>query len=255
MKIAAIDDEVVAALSCVVPEARGRGVREAVITTLFGRVDALPGRLQGLVLTSDLQARERGGAGRAIGVALAEQLVGVCRGRGLAPSRVGVVLAGDLYTAATLERRFGVGDVSDVWDAFAARFAWVTGVLGNVDRLPPAARKRHRLLEGDAITLDGLRIAGVGGIIGDARMENRRPQEVVEREFASALRGAPDLLVLHEGPSVPGVGLPGSDVVRRALRDFTGVVVCGHCTWPRPLAAVRGATVINTDGRCVVLTA
>lgn len=158
------------------------------------------------------------------------------------------------YTHPQLDKRFGVGDVSETWDAFADRFRWVTGVLGNVDRLPPGARKRHALLEGELRVFDGLRIAGVSGIIGDARLENRRPEPVVLRELERVLRTEPDLLVLHEGPSVPGEQLRGSEAVRRALRSFTGTVVCGHCTWPKPLAQLRRANVLNTDGRCVLLT-
>ncbi|MGB1015642.1 MAG: metallophosphoesterase [Nannocystaceae bacterium] len=238
-------------IPCVLPLARG-GREVGAIPVLIGRMRGLPLGLAGLVMTSDLQAREVGPANRAIGAVVADTLANLSRKQGLNPQRVGVVLAGDLYTSATLHRRFGVGDVCDVWDAFAGHFRWVTGVLGNVDRLKKAARKRHKLLTGTTLTLDGLRIAGVSGIIGPNKMENRRPEAVFLRELARELDHEPDLLVLHEGPSIPGEKYRGSDAVRHALRSYTGTVVCGHNSWPHPLASLRSASVLNTDSRCIL---
>ena len=254
MKILAIDEQApLADIPCVVPRARG-ATAEARVPVLGGRIDRLPGGLAGLVLASDLQAREAGGDNRPIGVVVAEEIERLARTRGLAPTEVGVILAGDLHTSESLHRRFGVGDVSAVWDAFAHHFRWVTGVLGNVDRLPRKARKRHSLLEGTLVRLDDLCIAGVSGIIGSSKMENRRQESVFLRELSRLVERRPDILVLHEGPSIPGLGLPGNDAVRQALREFTGLVVCGHNPWPRPLAPLRRARVLNTDGRCVLLT-
>ncbi|MGB1277570.1 MAG: metallophosphoesterase, partial [Nannocystaceae bacterium] len=170
-------------IPCVLPLARG-GREVGAIPVLTGRIRGLPPGLAGLVMTSDLQAREVGPANRAIGVVVADTLANLSREQGLDPQRVGVVLAGDLYTSDTLHRRFGVGDVCDVWDAFAEHFRWVTGVLGNVDRLKKAARKRHKLLTGTTLTLDGLRVSGVSGILGPNKMENRRPEAVFLRELA-----------------------------------------------------------------------
>lgn len=252
VKITTVDDTPVLAIPCLAPRARGATERD-VIPVHVGRVDRLPGEMQALIVTSDLQAREAAPTNRSIGVVVAEAMEPLVRRQRLDPRRVGVILAGDLYTSATLHRRFGVGDVSDVWDAFAARFRWVTGVLGNVDRLAKKARKRHRLLEGDTATLDSLRIAGVSGIIGSPKMENRRVESLFLREVAREVARDPDILVLHEGPSIPGPGLPGNDAVRRTLHGFSGLVVCGHNAWPHPLAALGRASVLNTDGRCLLL--
>ena len=252
MKVERIDSQPVLSIPCLVPRARG-GSMESAIPVHLGRVDRLPGALSALIVTSDLQAREAAAENRSIGVVLAEALENLARERRMDPGRIGVILAGDLYTSATLHRRFGVGDVSEVWDGFAGRFRWVTGVLGNVDRLPKKARKRHQLLEGDTAIFDSLRIAGVSGIIGSPRMENRRPEAAFLREIAREIAREPDILILHEGPSVPGAGLRGNDAVRRALNDFAGLVVCGHNTWPHPMATLGRATVLNSDGRCLLL--
>lgn len=253
MRITTIDSQPVVSVPCVLPRARG-ATAEGVIPVLCGRVARLPDALSALIVTSDLQAREVGPENRSIGVVIADTVAQIALERGLDPRRIGVLLAGDLYTSASLHRRFGVGDVSDVWDAFAERFRWVTGVLGNVDRLPRKARKRHRLLQGATLTLDSLRIAGVSGIIGSTKMENRRTESVFVREIERELSHRPDILVLHEGPSVPGAGLPGNDSVRRALHDFAGLVVCGHNQWPSPFATLRRASVLNVDSRCLLLT-
>lgn len=238
-------------VACRVPTTHGPV--DGVISVLAGVVEDLPAGLEALVLTSDLQAREAAPGNRSMGVVMAEELAGWLARREVDAAAVGVVLAGDFYTKPDLAQRFGVGDVSDVWDAFAARFRWVTGVLGNVDRLPARARKRHRLLEGTSIVVDSLRIAGVSGIIGDARLENRRHEAEFLDDLNRVLGQDPDLVVLHEGPAA-GLERPGNERVRAALRDYRGLVVCGHQRWPSRLARLRGAAVVNTDSYCVVLS-
>jgi len=251
MRIESIGSQPLLEIPCVLPLARG-GRAAGTIPVFAGRLRGLPPGIAGLIVTSDLQARESGPANRAIGVVVADALEVLARNQGLDPRRIGVVLAGDLYTSRTLHRRFGVGDVSDVWDAFAGHFCWVTGVLGNVDRLKKTARRRHKLLTGTTLMLDGLCVAGVGGVIGPNKMENRRSETDFLRELAQVLDHEPDVLVLHEGPSIPGENLRGNDAVRYALRGYTGTVVCGHNQWPHPLASLRGASVLNTDSRCIL---
>ncbi len=240
-------------LPCVMPTARG-GRQRTTFPIVRAKASGLPKQLEALVFASDLQAREDAESNRALGVIAAETLAKKLSIQKIHAQRVGVILAGDLYTSKTLHRRFGVGDVSDVWDAFSDRFRWVTGVLGNVDRLPRRARKCHHLLEGSSIELDGLKIAGVSGIIGSAKMENRRPEAEVLRELHKVLHSEPEILVLHEGPSIPGENCRGNDAIRQALRGFGGLVVCGHNTWPQPLQSLRRACVVNADSRVIVLT-
>lgn len=253
MRIAAIAEAPALELPCLVPTGRGR-TREERLPVLRGVVTGLPKELDGLLLASDLQAREVGPQRRPIGVALAEAIAAACPRWGLRARRIGAVLAGDLYTEPSLGKRFGVGDVTETWDAFADRFRWATGVLGNVDRLPPAARKRHALLDDRVEAFDGLEVGGVTGIIGDPRMENRRTEAAALRVFERLLRRRPALLVAHEGPAIPGGERRGNEAIRRVLRSFEGLVVCGHCRWPEPLAQLRSAQVVNTDGRCLLLT-
>lgn len=256
MRIVGVEDRPWAEVPCVFPTARG-GQSQGSIPILCARAKRMPAALGGVLLASDLQARELCTTTdrRPIGVVVAEFLEKFLYAKKLDAATFGVILAGDLYTSPTLHRRFGVGDISEVWDAFQARFRWVTGVLGNVDRMPKKARKRHLLLQGSSVELNGLKIAGISGIIGPSKMENRRPEREVLRELQKVLNLGPDILVLHEGPSIPGEGFRGSDAIRQALRDYAGTVVCGHNTWPQPLVSLRRACVVNTDGRCLIVRA
>jgi len=150
------------------------------------------------------------------------------------------------------------GEVWPVWHAFAARFRWVAGVPGNHDVLEDSAEKMRgnlHLLDDDQAVLDGLNIAGLGGIIGNSRKPHRRAEEVFGAAVRRLVAGRPDVLVLHESPDLREERLRGNRIVREALGEGADtLVVCGHCHWPCPLATLPGGMrVLNVDGRCVVL--
>lgn len=240
------------------------------IPVLRGRCDALPGGLRALVLAADLQARALpawgapGGDGvRLAGEAVAEQLAGLAEAGELPPADVtGVVLAGDLWCDPACKKMGGLGDVRPVWRAFAERFRWVAGVAGNHDafghpreRAVFVTEERTHLLDGDVVELDGLRIGGVGGIVGDPRRPNRRdPVDQTDLVLSVLARGV-DLLVLHEGPDVPGSDLPGEPALREALEvaEDRASVVCGHVHWRRPGARHGRRQLLNVDARVLVL--
>jgi hypothetical protein len=221
-----------------------------------GIVDGLPDGLEALVVASDLQ----GVVGeRLLGIEVAEQLAA------LVPDgeRTAVLLAGDLYSAPAADVRGASGDVREVWRAFAARFRWVAGVAGNHDTFGGGGFDRGRsfreprthVLDGELLELDGLRVGGVGGIIGDSAKPARRDEREFIRELKRLLASAPDVVVLHHGPDAERGELRGHEEVRRAFaRSGPVLVVCGHVYWPRPLAELRGgAQALNADGRVVVL--
>jgi len=235
-------------------------------------VDRLPEELDGALLMADLQGREpRWSAAerpRLLGDLVAEDVPYLSvEGRIPPPSRIGIILAGDMFARPELDRRGGKGDVRDTWRAFAARCRWVVGVAGNHDvfgEMPPGTRSNPfggedgiHFLDGSYVELDGLRLAGVSGIIGNPSKPFRRD----EKDFAWAVREAleqrPDILVLHEGPDVPKEGLRGSETVRKALEEAEhhALVVAGHTHWDVPLAKVAGnVQVLNVHERCVLLT-
>jgi 3',5'-cyclic-AMP phosphodiesterase len=247
--------------------ARGGGSEVVMLPVLEGTVDRLPPGVEALVVASDLQGveldRRRTGPPRLLGMVVAERLAELsASGRLPPPDRVGVILAGDLY--AESERRGGLGDVRPVWGAFAQQFRWVVGVAGNHDhfgsnqgRAEPVDEPGAHVLDESAAQLDGLVVAGVSGVIGNPRRPFRREEDDFVLAILSVLDLEPEILVLHEGPSVLGMeeSKIGSSIVRRTLADRAGLlVVCGHCYWSEPLAALPGGPqVLNVDHRVVVL--
>ncbi len=101
--------------------------------------------------------------------------------------------------------------------------------------------------------LDGLKVGGVGRVIGRAEKAGRRSEEDFLIALDTVVREAPDLCLLHQGPS-GARHQPGHDAVNAALASFRGVVVCGHVHWEQPRSEVRdGPQVLNVDGRVVIL--
>jgi 3',5'-cyclic-AMP phosphodiesterase len=258
----------------------GGASEERVLAITQARINDLPGSLDGLVLTADLQGREllpptnrqrRAGAWRPregrrlLGEVAAEHLRRLCeRGDLPAANRLGVVLAGDFWAEPGCTRRGGLGKVGLVWSAFGGASRWVAGVLGNHDqyehqrsahdqgREPPAGRVA--LLDGDVVEMDGLRLGGVGGIIGDPCKPRRKSEKRYVELLEGVLRQQPDLVILHEPPEAPEGGCLGKLVVRDCLlRNQPTLLVCGHCHWPMPLQTLpNGTQVCNIDSRLIV---
>ena len=223
---------------------------------VFGKAAALPPDLDALVLCSDLQGIVPDPDGRAelLGIALAAQLEELAYDGVLPPcARTGVILAGDLYSVPEANKRGGHGDVSSVWAAFAERFAWVDGVAGNHDAIDPEAVAAHaHVLDGTVVTVDTIRIGGVGLISGNPAKRGRRDEEAQLALVQQTIDAGIDILVLHEGPH-GDAEQPGNAAIR-ALVDAADVplVVCGHVHWDDALATGRGQ-IVNVDTRVVVL--
>lgn len=211
-----------------------------------GYVNVLPDDIEAIFLTSDLQGREIDETrNRLAGEFVAEELAALAEaGRAPAPSKTGVVLAGDLFCPTNPAKLGGYGDVRAVWQAFANRFAWVVGVLGNHDILGGKIAERRsfaqqaniRILDtemgphGGSDTLGGLRIAGVGGAIGapgDKRL-NRRSEANFLAAVEYQLQQRPDLLVTHQHPFLSSTRRPGSRGYSELLEQHDGVVAFGH---------------------------
>jgi Icc-related predicted phosphoesterase len=172
-------------------------------------------------------------------------------------ARTGIVLAGDLYSVPGATKRGGFGDVSDVWVAFAERFAWVAGVAGNHDDMTNTLRlgARIHVLDGETIVLDGLRIGGVGGIIGNTKKPGRRDEDEQHDRILAVVEQRCDIVVLHEGPN-GDEDQRGNEAIRLVIE--TGEVpltVCGHAHWYESLARHAHGQILNVDARVVVLVA
>jgi Icc-related predicted phosphoesterase len=220
----------------------------------------LADELDAIIACSDLQGMAPGPGGRAelLGVEIAAVLEELAADAKIpAAARSGVILAGDLYSVPFANKRGGHGDVSDVWVAFAERFAWVAGVAGNHDDVTEVRKlgDKVNLLDGDLAELDGLRVAGVGGIIGNPRKPGRRTEDDQLEQLERVVTQAPDILVLHEGPR-GDAKQPGNDRIRRVIEDAAiGLTICGHDHWQTALAEHARGQILNVDTRVVVLVA
>jgi len=240
---------------------RGRGIDVERLPIALGALAApLADELDALVVCSDLQGIVPGPEGRSelLGVEVAAVVEELAQGGVIPPAaRCGVILAGDLYAVPAANKRGGYGDVADVWRAFADCFAWVAGVAGNHDDVAdvPALGPHVHLLDGNCVELDGLRIGGVGGIIGNSNKPGRRSEGEQLRALSGVLDHELDILVLHEGPR-GDAHQPGNDAIRDEIElAGVGLTICGHDHWRAPLAAHAAGQILNVDTRVVVLVA
>ena len=269
MKITKFNPVTLASMEYLEAAPRGAGTWRRQIDIELLRVDSLPGDLDALIVTGDLQAREltaSGKCGRLLGITASEYLADLV-GNGLIPvgGRVGVLLCGDLYTVPTADRRGGLGDVSDVWRAFSAHFAWVVGVLGNHDAFENGATvpkdiERAHLLDGNAVNMDGLAVGGVSGIVGKLSRPNRKDGDTFISLLDCVVTLACDVVLLHESPACFGARR-GNNAIREYLElagdvygDEAPLVFSGHTYWEDPLVVLPGGIqVLNVDHRLFVL--
>jgi len=96
------------------------------------------------------------------------------------------------------------------------------------------------LLDGTTIDLDGVRIAGVGGIVGNVAKPGRRDEETFLSMIERVLESAPDVLVLYEGPEdavskvkpTPRRRVPApSQNLAKPIPPMSVEGLC--CCWPR----------------------
>ncbi len=266
MKVLSLADQPLHQLDYAVSTPRGPDLRT--LPFLVVTVDALPAGLEALVLTSDLQGRaDFSRPDELAGLAVAEELELLADDGTLPPpERIGILLGGDLFAHPPGSKLGGFGDVREVWRAFADRFAWVVGVAGNHDDFG-GKREARRFVQGSNWTVldlegselvaeyDGLRIAGVGGILGRPEKPHRRSEEDFEAAVDRALATRPDLLITHQHPAGLDARQSGSEGLARALQRFAGVSAFGHKHVPEALHRLHpeGAS-LAMDGRLFVLT-
>jgi len=261
LQIVGIDDALIREIHYLNASPRGGSSDVETLPVTRGALAApLADQLDALVVCSDLQGVVPGPHGRSelLGVQVAHAIEDLAVRGAIPPAaRTGVILAGDLYCVPAANRRGGYGDVSDVWVAFAERFAWVAGVAGNHDDVARVGTlgPRVHLLDGELATLDGLRISGVSGIIGNPRKPGRRSEADQLDAIERAIDHGVDVLVLHEGPR-GGARQPGNPAIRDAIEaGAVGLTVCGHDHWRVPLADHAHGQILNVDARVVVLVA
>ncbi|MBD0265784.1 MAG: metallophosphoesterase [Tolypothrix sp. Co-bin9] len=239
----------------------GVGMVDKVLPILPAQVDSLPPGLEAIIATSDLQGRDPNNQ-RLLGHIVAEELEVLAeQGKIPPPKTTGIILAGDFY--AKIDKRGGVGDVREVWQAFSRRFRWVVGVGGNHDSFGKTPEniiefqneQGIHYLDGNSISVDDIRIAGISGIIG----KNNKPFRRLEKDFIKAIKDIvkelPNILILHEGPNDAEAKLMGNESIRAELATASDLlVICGHSHWKVPMTTLpKRVQVLNVDTRAVVL--
>ncbi len=261
MRINSISNHPIHQIPFITAASSGVGMVDKVLPILSAQVDSLPPGLEAIIATSDLQGIDPNNQ-RLLGHLVAEELE-ILAEQGKIPSlkTTGIILAGDLY--AKIDKRGGVGDVREVWQAFSRRFRWVAGVAGNHDSFGKTPENMIAFqneqgihyLDGNITCVDQLRIAGISGIIG----KNSKPFRRLENDFIKAIqeiiKELPNILILHEGPNDAEAKLMGNESIRVELataRDL--LVICGHSHWKVPITSLsKRVQVLNVDTRAVVL--
>lgn len=250
--------------------ASGGGTESVSLPFLMGSVEGLSDGLEALVLTSDLQGVAPSWRNDGAVALLGEVVVDVLEelsDSGQIPAlwECGAILAGDLFSSMDARKRGASGDVRSVWNRFAESFRWVAGSPGNHDRFGTAKERLRlsgqpnvHLLDGDVTEVDGLRIAGVGGITAPEHKLHKGGRRLLE-EQVSLLRQAasaePDLLVMHEGPAGTKPGQRGNEVITGVLSERPPpLVVCGHVHWESAVSPIAAGHIVNVDARVAVLT-
>ena len=233
-----------------------------------GTVERLPDSLEAVVVTADLQGRELPGRRnsppdglRLLGEVMPDILADYLETVGVSSNKnVAAILAGDFYTYPDLRGRGGTGDVTAVWQAFADAYQWVVGVGGNHDsfgdRDRPFSRTNAFFLDGDRRVIDGLRFAGISGVIGNPKKNFRRTHEDFLFTLDDLIESPMDVLVMHDGPSGGQTGCRGIDEVLELVEARRPtLVVRGHCHWPTPWVEVQNEVqILNVDQTVVILT-
>ncbi|MDJ0717900.1 MAG: metallophosphoesterase [Prochloraceae cyanobacterium] len=263
MRITSISEVPIEQIPFICASSNNLGVAYSSLQVIIAQVDTLPEGIDAIIATSDLQGVDVK-SGRLLGHRVAEVLE-ILADRGTIPPKeaTGIILAGDLW--AQTDRRGGEGDVREVWGAMASRFRWVAGVGGNHDRFGDSPQDLEKFkatsniyyLDGEIAEVDGMRLAGISGIIGKPSKPRRRTEKDFIKLIRQLVKSSPDILILHEGPNDADGRLMGRESIRKALvraRDL--VIICGHCHWKVPIAILpKRSSIVNVDGRAIVFKA
>ena len=223
-----------------------------------GSISGLPTELDAVVVASDLQGVvRRGGQERLLGQAAADTLAVLLElyFPHLRPARTLALLSGDLY--ADLTRRGQSGNPLPAWQSFAAVCGQVVGIAGNHDDfggVPPELPANAQFLDNGHVSVHGLLIAGLSGIIGRSDKPFRRSEADYLKALANLLRPQPALLLTH--PSPAWAGYQGEAQLTALLAKTPApLLCCGHSHWPtqEPLTLPGGTQVLNADTKVYIL--
>jgi len=216
-------------------------------------VDIMPEGVTSFVAASDLQGREVSKDNRLLGVAVADVLSELIQ-QGTLLDIDFALLMGDFYDYPDLRKLGGTGDVTEVWNTFALHFNNVIGVHGNHDIVNDSLYSDEiNILDGTIIEYKTIDIAGICGIIGDPKRNQRKSSEDFLKYLNQILNMRPDILLLHQGPEDPINLQRGHPSIWKCLEAKGEILVFfGHSHWDLPFVSCNGIQMLNTDKRVYV---
>jgi len=235
--------------------------QESFITLPFYKVkvDAMPmsNGITSFIASSDLQGREQDkGSNRLIGEAVAEELL-LLQELSEIPNIDLILLAGDLYDYPECGKRGGSGLVTCVLNSFAKKFKHVICVHGNHDIIEDELLMSNiNILDGNTIDFGGIKLGGVGGIIGRPHRNQRKTEKHFTKALKTVTKQQPDITLLHQGPDdLINNGEFGQTFIREHLeKEGEGIVIFGHCHWKNPFIEIGKNQLLNVDNRLYLFT-
>ncbi len=111
-------------------------------------------------------------------------------------------------------------------------------------------------LDGERLDIDGIKVAGISGVIGNPAKNFRRTTQDFLETVELITSSPTDIALMHEGPDGIQRGYRGIEEVRKVIeKTKPSIVVRGHKHWPEPLVELNcGVQILNVEATVVVLT-
>ncbi len=228
-----------------------------------GRIEGLPKNIDSIVITSDLQGvcEFENGQKMLLGEVLAESLplIYEIHFPQLSTSKSWAFLCGDLY--ANLEKRGSSGNPFSVWQAFVQYFKQVIGIAGNHDDFGNDLNQLKLIenvhfLENHLLEFDGLKIAGLSGIIGRTDKNFRLEEQFYLNSFEKILKQQPDVVLTHLSPHIEELGFLGERQLTKILEKYAeNLLFCGHSHWgtSQVVTLRNNIQILNADSKVFIL--
>ena len=228
-----------------------------------GMIEGLPQNIDSIIVTSDLQGICKFDSVKMmlLGEVLAESLALIydLDFPQINPKKSWAFLCGDLY--ANLEKRGSSGNPTKVWQAFATYFDRVIGIAGNHDDFQNGIDivkniENVYFLENEVFELDGLKIAGLSGIIGRKDKNFRLEENDYLKSFEKILKEQPDVVLTHLSPNIEESGFLGEVKMTQILEKYSeNLLFCGHSHWDtqQPVMLKNRTQILNADSKVFIL--
>jgi Icc protein len=229
----------------------GRGVGQ--IEYYSGRLSGAPGRVPGLAICGGLVGRCLDGARSLLGEGVARSLASRHAAQRLpSPNDWVALLSGNFYADPAAVEWGTSGNVRPVWMAFRAQVARVVGVAGPHDIW--IAASPAPFLNGQIEVIDGIKIAGISGIIGADTRGGDRPISEFVALLQELLKFVPHIVLLHESPLAGRESRGRQELLEVFLAaGFSGLVISSRIGSAPPLVVQGQTTFLNVHGRVVSL--